>query len=69
MLWLPTPEFKATIETAIDRYRKLDLVGISAQTHAMLSATTGILRWYEMQHRPRTLRSPRHSTSSIAVWP
>jgi hypothetical protein len=51
----PTPEFRATIETAIDRYRKLDLVGISAQTHAMLSATTGILRWYELQHRPEDL--------------
>lgn len=51
----PSPEFRATIETAIDRYRKLDLVGISAQTHAMLSATTGILRWYEMQHRPEDL--------------
>jgi len=52
---VPTPEFKATIETAIDRYRRLDLVGISAQTHAMLSAATGILRWYEMQHRPEDL--------------
>ena len=51
----PTPEFKATIETAIDRYRKLDLVGLSAQTHAMLSATTGILRWYGMQRRPEDL--------------
>ena len=52
---VPTPEFKATIKTAIDRYRKLDLVGISVQTHSMLSATTGILRWYEMQHRPEDL--------------
>jgi hypothetical protein len=52
---VPSPEFKATIETAIDRYRKLDLVGINAQTHAMLSAATGILRWYEMQHRPEDL--------------
>ena len=51
----PTPAFRATIETAIDRYRKLDLVGISAQTHAVLSATTGILRWYEMQHRAEDL--------------
>jgi hypothetical protein len=51
----PTPEFRSTIETAIDRYRKLDLVGISAQTHAMLSAATGILRWYELQHRPGDL--------------
>ena len=38
---VPTHEFKATIETAIDRYRKLDLVSISAQTHSMLSATIG----------------------------
>ena len=52
---VPSPEFKATIETAIDRYRKLDLVGLSAQTHAMLSAATGILRWHEMHHRPEDL--------------
>lgn len=52
---VPSPEFKATIETAIERYRKLDLVGLSAQTHAMLSAATGILRWYEMHHRPEDL--------------
>ena len=52
---VPTPEFKATIETAIDRYHKLDLVSLNAQTHSMLSATTGILRWYEMQHRPEDL--------------
>jgi len=52
---VPTPEFKATIETAIDRYRKLDLVGINAQTHSMLSATIGILRWHEIQHRPEDL--------------
>jgi len=52
---VPSPEFKATIETAIERYRKLDLVGLSAQTHAMLSAATGILRWYEFHHRPEDL--------------
>jgi hypothetical protein len=52
---VPSPEFKATIETAIERYRKLDLVGLSAQTHAMLSAATGILRWYDMHHRPEDL--------------
>lgn len=52
---VPSPEFKATIETAIERYRKLDLVGLSAQTHAMLSAATGILRWHEIHHRPEDL--------------
>ena len=52
---VPLPEFQATIETAIERYRKLDLVGLSAQTHAMLSAATGILRWYDMHRRPEDL--------------
>ncbi|NCB08160.1 MAG: hypothetical protein EOM73_08360, partial [Bacteroidia bacterium] len=51
----PCAGLKATIETAIDRYRKLDLVAISAQTHAMLSATTAIARWYEIQRRPEDL--------------
>ncbi len=47
----PCAGLKATIETAIDRYRKLNLVAISAQTHAMLSATTAIARWYDIQRR------------------
>jgi hypothetical protein len=51
----PSPELKAAIETMIDRYRTLDLVAISAQTHAMLSAATGILRWYELERRPEDL--------------
>jgi 3-phosphoglycerate kinase len=32
-----------------------DLVGLDAQTHAMLSAATGILRWHEMHKRPEDL--------------
>lgn len=52
---VPSPELKATIETMIARYHELDLVKISAQTHAMLSAATGILRWHELQHRPADL--------------
>lgn len=51
----PSPELKAAIETMIDRYRTLDLVGLGAQTHAMLSAATGILRWYELEGRPEDL--------------
>ncbi len=51
----PSPELKSTIETLIDRYHGLDLVAISAQTHSMLSATLGILRWYEIQHRAEDL--------------
>lgn len=51
----PSDGLKATIETAIERYRKLDLVAISAQTHAMLSATTAIARWYEIKRRPEDL--------------
>ncbi len=52
---VPSPELKAAIETMIARYRALDLVKISAQTHAMLSAATGILRWHELQGRPEDL--------------
>ena len=51
----PSPELKAAIETMIERYRALDLVGLGAQTHAMLSASTGILRWHELEHRPDDL--------------
>lgn len=51
----PSPELKAAIDTMIARYQSLDLVKISAQTHAMLSAATGILRWYELHHRPEDL--------------
>jgi hypothetical protein len=32
---VPSPELKATIETMIARYRELDLVKISAQTHTL----------------------------------
>jgi hypothetical protein len=51
----PSPGLKTTIETMIARYRRLDLVAIRAQTHSMLSAVSGILRWYEIQHREEDL--------------
>jgi hypothetical protein len=51
----PSQGLKETIVTAIERYQNLDLVAIGAQTHAMLSAATGILRWYEIQHRSKDL--------------
>jgi len=51
----PSPGLQTTIETMIARYHGLDLVAISAQTHSMLSATLGILRWYEIQHREEDL--------------
>jgi hypothetical protein len=51
----PAPGLKATIETAIARYHQLDLIGIGAQTHAMLSCTIGILRWYESRRRTEDL--------------
>ena len=52
---VPSPELKAAIETMIARYHALNLVRINAQIHSMLSATTGILRWYELQRRPEDL--------------
>ncbi len=51
----PSPEFQTMIETVIARYQSLDLIKISAQTHATLSAATGILRWYELHRRPEDL--------------
>lgn len=51
----PSPGLKTTIETMIARYHGLDLIAISAQTHSMLSAVSGILRWYEIQHREEDL--------------
>jgi len=42
----PTPELRALIETMIARYAELDIIKLSAQTHATLTALRGILRWY-----------------------
>jgi hypothetical protein len=44
---LRTPELKALIEEIIERYQKLDFIGLNIQTHATLSAVRGILRMYE----------------------
>ena len=52
---VPSPAFKAVIDAMIDRYRSLDMVRISAQTHSMLSATRGIVRWYRLQGRAEDL--------------
>ncbi len=52
---IPSPAFKAVIDAMIDRYRSLDMVRISAQTHSMLSATRGIVRWYRLQGRKEDL--------------
>lgn len=42
----PRPELKELIETAVEIFCSIDKVGIHCQTHASLSATRGILRWY-----------------------
>lgn len=52
---VPSPSFKAVIDAMIDRYRSLDMVSISAQTHSMLSATRGIVRWYGLHGRAEDL--------------
>ncbi|MFI5356982.1 MAG: hypothetical protein ACHQ4G_06590 [Opitutales bacterium] len=53
----PVPGLRELIETMIARYRQLDIVTISAQTHATLTALRGILRWYlEVDARPEYLQ-------------
>lgn len=53
----PSPELRALIETMIARYAELDILKLSAQTHATLTALRGILRWYlEVDARPEYLR-------------
>ena len=52
----PSPELKAEIDELIRLYRKIDHVKIKAQTHAVLFATRGILRWYELQGNPEHLQ-------------
>jgi len=44
----PTPELKNAIEKLFGFYSQINLVEIQAQTHSMLSALRGILRYYEM---------------------
>lgn len=53
----PTPELRALIETMIARYAELDIIKLSAQTHATLTALRGILRWHlEVDARPEYLK-------------
>ena len=53
----PSPELRALIETMIARYAQLDILALSAQTHATLTALRGILRWHlEVEARPEYLR-------------
>lgn len=43
--YIPSAESKALIEQLIDLFRRMDLVGIKAQTHASLTAMRGMLRY------------------------
>jgi len=56
----PTPELRMLIETMIARYAQLDIIALSAQTHATLTALRGILRWHmEVEARPEYLKIVR----------
>jgi hypothetical protein len=57
----PTPELRALIETMMARYAQLDIIALSAQTHATLTTLRGILRWHaEVEARPELLEIVRH---------
>ena len=51
----PKPELGALIDEMIDKFMEADLIGLSFQTHATLSALRGILRHYETTGDPRLL--------------
>ncbi|MBC8080497.1 MAG: glycoside hydrolase family 127 protein, partial [Gorillibacterium sp.] len=52
---LQWPELKELIEEMISVFLGIDLIGISAQTHATLSATRGILRFHGMNKNDKYL--------------
>lgn len=43
----PRPELKALIDEMVGKFASIDLIGLSFQTHATLSALRGLLRHYE----------------------
>jgi len=53
---LKLPQLKELIETMIERFTKIDLVDIRVQTHATLTATRGIIRFYELTKHVKYLR-------------
>lgn len=53
--FLGWPELKELIKEMINRYTDMDFVKLHIQTHATLSATRGILRFYEITKEGRYL--------------
>lgn len=45
---VPSPELKALIDEMVARFLEVDLVAISAQTHATLTGIRALLRYYEL---------------------
>jgi len=49
------PELKELIDEMIERFLEMDLVALHIQTHATLSATRGIIRFYEITREEKYL--------------
>ncbi|WP_221469063.1 beta-L-arabinofuranosidase domain-containing protein [Cohnella nanjingensis] len=54
-LIVPKPELRDLIDEMIEKFMTADIIGLSFQTHATLSALRGILRHYETTGDPRLL--------------
>jgi hypothetical protein len=57
----PSPQLDSMIQEMIARFAQTDLVKVQAQTHATLSATRGILRYYADHHDPKYLELARRT--------
>lgn len=53
--YLRTPELKEVIEEMIQRFLEIDLIGIKAQTHALLTACRGLVRYADITGDKRYL--------------
>lgn len=43
------------IQEIVDLFNRMDILGIKAQTHATLSGTRAMIRWYELSGKPELL--------------
>ena len=56
----PDRQLKNLIELMIEKFMSIDVVGLRCQTHATLSATRGIMRYYEISGNQKYLAYVRH---------
>ncbi|MDP4205618.1 MAG: glycoside hydrolase family 127 protein [Bacteroidota bacterium] len=55
----PSKKLKAVVDEMVNRFLEMDIVKIQAQTHASLTATRGLLRYYAITGSPRLLQQAK----------